>query len=357
MQACPKTWLLFGHKTGDNHQLLALVETLGWPFCVKRLRYRPYELLVGRLGARLWGIDLKKSDPLEPPWPDVVLTAGRRNEAAALWIKKQAARAGKEVKVVHVGRPWAPLDRFDLILTTPQYELPGLAHVIHHKLPLHRLTEERLNEAGARWRERLPKEPLLAVLVGGSSGPYLFDQRVAERLARETRQVARRYGLFPIAVTSRRTPPEAVAVLEERLPEVYRFGQEENPYLGLLALATAFVVTGDSISMLSEVCFTGKPLWIFPFGAGHWAMHPDRPLEPEPRPLWDAERRRAVLSDLALRFAPRRLRRDVRKIHRLLIEEGRAAWLGEPLPKSPSPLDERPRLAREVTSRLGGAIP
>jgi len=352
----PKTWLLFGHKTGDNNQLLALVETLGWPFCVKRLRYRPYELLVGRLGAWLGGIDLERSDPLEPPWPDLVLTAGRRNEAAALWIKKQAARAGKEVKVVHVGRPWAPLDRFDLILTTPQYELPLDENVFYHRLPLHRLTREELQMEGEKWRSRLGAN-LLTVLVGGSSGPYIFDAHAAERLAEGVEAVAKREGLEPVVITSRRTPEEACRVLEGWFAQVFRFGRGENPYLGALALAKVIVVTGDSISMLSEACFTGKPVLIFPFGHGRLAMHPEREVVPRPRTLLDPERRRALLSDLALRFAPRRLRRDVRRIHRLLIGEGRASWLGEPLPKPPPPLDERPDLARKVAERLNWPLP
>jgi mitochondrial fission protein ELM1 len=44
---------------------------------------------------------------------------------------------------------------------------------------------------------------------------------------------------------------------------------EVNPYLGLLALADAIVVTSDSVSMVSEACATGRPVHVFNVGYGH----------------------------------------------------------------------------------------
>lgn len=35
-----------------------------------------------------------------------------------------------------------------------------------------------------------------------------------------------------------------------------------NPHLGHLAWADAFVITADSVSMLSEACSTGKPVYV-----------------------------------------------------------------------------------------------
>jgi mitochondrial fission protein ELM1 len=35
-----------------------------------------------------------------------------------------------------------------------------------------------------------------------------------------------------------------------------------NPHLGHLAWGDAFVVTADSVSMLSEACSTGKPVYV-----------------------------------------------------------------------------------------------
>ena len=147
----PRVWLLLGHKAGDNNQVLALAEALAWPWEEKRIVYRPWELLSNRLiGVTLCGIDRGASSPLQAPWPDLVISSGRRNEPVSRWIRRQAPAA----RLVHVGRPWAPLDTFDLIVSTPQYLLPDRANVLVNDLPMHRLRRERLDAEAARWRPR-----------------------------------------------------------------------------------------------------------------------------------------------------------------------------------------------------------
>ena len=340
----PRVWLLCGHKAGDNNQLLALAEALGWPYEIKRMAYRPYELLVGRLGATLAGIDLEKSDSLKPPWPDLILTAGRRNEAAVLWIRKQVQ---KNVRIVHVGRPWATLKHFDLIVTTPQYQLPDLANVHTNLLPLHRVTEERLRQAARQWQPKVAlPPPYITLLVGGDSGPFVFDETAAQQLGVQVNRLAQEKGASVLDTTSARTPPEAIAHLAREMTVAkyihpFKPGDKANPYLGFLGMAADIVVTGDSISMLAEACATGKPVYIFPFGSGRWAMRPETPVSPSPRAIWDRRRWKAWRSSLVLSLAPKRMRRDIRRIHQALIESGRAVWLGEEFVRQPpAPVDE-----------------
>ena len=98
-------WCLLGRKAGDNTQVLALAEELGFGSSEKHIFARPWELLV-HLGsaATLAGIDRLESSPLQPPWPALVITAGRRNEPVAHWIRRQAAGG---TRLVHIGRPWS----------------------------------------------------------------------------------------------------------------------------------------------------------------------------------------------------------------------------------------------------------
>jgi hypothetical protein len=63
-----------------------------------------------------------------------------------------------------------------------------------------------------------------------------------------------------------------VAVLGRRLaglPATVWDGAGENPYFGLLGLADALVVTCDSVSMASEACATGKPVYIAELPGGN----------------------------------------------------------------------------------------
>src|ERR671911_2324173 len=96
--AYPRTWVLMGHKAGDNSQILALAEGLGWPFQIKHLVYRPTELLSNLLAPRtLLGIVRRRSSPLVPPWPDLIISAGRRNEPPCRWVQARADRRGRLV--------------------------------------------------------------------------------------------------------------------------------------------------------------------------------------------------------------------------------------------------------------------
>jgi mitochondrial fission protein ELM1 len=65
---------------------------------------------------------------------------------------------------------------------------------------------------------------------------------------------------------SRRTPKKVVEVITGELSsnsKVYIWdGKDPNPHLGHLALANTFIITADSISMLSEACSTGKPVYV-----------------------------------------------------------------------------------------------
>ncbi len=352
-------WLLMGHKTGDNTQVLALAEALGWPFEIKRLTYRRTELLSNLLlGPTLAGIIKTRSSPLAPPWPDLVITAGRRNEPVARWIQRQADR---RVRIVHLGRPWARPARFDLIITTPQYQLPEADNILHNTLPLHRVNETRLAQAARHWRpvlDPLPR-PRIALLVGGNSGPYTLDPAKAEVLARQADAMARADGGALLITTSARTPEGAIHRLSAvAAPHHFHrwqagMAEEDNPYFAYLALADAFIVTGDSVSMLTEACATGKPVYLFDLSDGPHARRPDTAGK---RPWWTYPynyRFRPLSHRLGMALGPRRMVRDVGRMHEALIRAGRVAWLGEtacPAPTTTPPEDLR--RAVDATRRL-----
>ena len=320
-------WVLAGHRAGDNAQLVALAEALGRRYEVKRLRYRRLELLTNLLfDATLLGRIGAQSSPLGPPWPSLVLSAGRRSEPIARWIRKRAERAPK---LVHLGRPWRPIEDFDLVIATPQYPLEPRAGVLRNPLPLHSVTPERLAAAASAWRTRLAHlpRPRTALLVGGNSELFTLGARAAAQLAREASAMARASGGSLLVTTSARTSRRAAAALRAAIDapaEIFRWGDGavDNPYWGYLALADAFIVTGDSVSMLTEACATGKPVHIFDPGRARAESSGD---------VLAAVRRR--VSNLGLP----RLARDIRRIHDELVGLGRAALLGDAFPGAALP--------------------
>ncbi|MBL8660764.1 MAG: mitochondrial fission ELM1 family protein [Rhodospirillales bacterium] len=337
---------MLGHKAGDNSQVLALAEALGWPFEEKRFVYKPYELITNLLlGPTLAGVVKEKSSVLGPPWPDLILSAGRRNEPICRWIQRQAAP--QRVRIVHVGRPWAKIERFDLIVTTPQYRLPIRPNVLHNKTPLHRITAERLRRDAEIWEPRLADlpRPFIAVMIGGNSGPFSFDRAAAERLARQASALACACGGSLLVSTSARTSKPAIEAFLGAVScpaHVYRWapGATDNPYFAFLGLADEIIVTGDSMSMLAEACATHKRVHIFDLGEGRYAMRESVAAaarrEPRDRRWWEGwEKARwdAFWYRQMMRFGPQRLSRDIRIVHRHLVDSGLAVWLGDAFPQ------------------------
>jgi mitochondrial fission protein ELM1 len=346
----PLVWVLLGQKAGDNNQVLALAEQLPWPFQCKQFNYRPFEILSNRLlGVTLAGLDRQRSSDLSAPWPDLVITAGRRNEPVARWIKRQS---GGKTRLVHMGRPWAPLAVFDLLVTTPQYFLPQQENILHNQLPLHRADEEKINQSVKDWQQQLEAfpRPYIAVLLGGNSGPYTFSPASAKKMGQLVNQLAHRQQASLLISSSARTSGSAYHAFEREIDVpsfFYRWHRDDtrNPYLAYLGLADSFVVTGESMSMLTETAATGKPLYIYNFA--------DRPL-----PwwcYWSSYRFNALVHRLAMWIGPKRMRRDIGNIQRSLLSSGRAALLGQEVKEKTrdSSQDDMARTVERVCQLLG----
>lgn len=344
MTQTPKVWLLASPHTGDNTQLRALADQLGWPYDIKNLSYKSGQTLARLgLGATLWGLTSQALARIVPPYPDLILSAGRPTEAVALWIKKFG---NPNIRLVTVGTPWAKLDRFDLVITTPQYGLPPHPHVLHNQLPMHTVNTGNLAAAAKIWQAKLAHlpRPWTAILAGGASGPYTFKAEAALRLAAQANVL----GGSLLVSTSARTPMDVAKALQSKLKSPNYFHQwssssNENPFQGFLALADQFIVTADSISMLSEACATGKPVLLFDTESGSYAMKDHRG-----KIAWFGQTLSATAFRFAMRLGPPRWSRDLRVVHQQLIAAGRANWLGEEPPQTKN-LGEAQDLMRATT--------
>ena len=250
-----------------ENQCLGLAEAVGLPVVVKRIAVRtPWRCLP----PRMWPLPLRapgpRGDRLEPPWPELVIASGRQSVAPAAAIR--AASGGRTI-CVQIQTPHVHPRRFDLVVVPHHDSLRG-ENVMRTRGALHRVTSERLAEAADRFAHllvHLPR-PLVAVLIGGSNRDYRLDPRVAHRLGERLAALARTFGTGLAVTTSRRTGSANAAALRHGIGAtvpLYFWDQlGENPYFGLLALADAIVVTADSVSMVSEACSTGKPVYVAP---------------------------------------------------------------------------------------------
>jgi mitochondrial fission protein ELM1 len=308
MSEASPVWVLADPRAGTAAQALGIADRLGVPFRTVPMAWGPLASVPWPVPS-LAGLTPAARAAFRPPWPRLVVSAGRRSAPMARWLGRQGA------KLVHCMRPGAGAAEFDLIVLGRHDQPTDATNVMPILGACHRMTDSRLAAARVEWASlaALPA-PRVALLVGG---PVRGQGLEPATIAGITAEVAGFAGSI-LATASRRTGAPATAALAGALAglphRLHRWGDAgPNPYAGFLAWADIVVVTGDSVSMLSEALATTVPVFIAdPGGLG-----------------------------------PRHLR-----LHGALIAAGQARML----PAAPTPfdrpvLDEAARVAAEIRAR------
>jgi len=256
-------WVLTEGHIGMENQARGLAEAMGIEPVVKRLHPRlPWRYLP----PRLWPMPLRapgpEGDPLAPPWPDVLITCGKRATAPSVAIRK--ASRGR-IFTVHIQDPPLAASAFDL-LVVPAHDRVRGPNVLVTQAAVHRVTRKRLDEAAAALASRLEAipHPRVAVLIGGSNRKHKAGEAAFEHLARQLAELSRREGAGLLVTPSRRTGARNEAILRQHLaglPAEIWDGSGANPYFGYLGLADFVIVSRDSVSMVSEACASGRPVY------------------------------------------------------------------------------------------------
>jgi mitochondrial fission protein ELM1 len=231
---------------------------------LKTFRARaPWRFLAPQLWLLPHWAATRESDPLGPPYPDVIVACGSKSIAPVLRIRRKARG---RTKVIYVQDPTLDPARFDLVVAPMHDRLSG-PNVLVVRGAVNRVTPERLAGEAARFAGRfdhLPR-PRVAVTIGGNSAAYRLTPAAIDRLCAELAALCRRDGAGLMVTTSRRTGPQAEAMLRARLkdlPAWFWDGTGDNPYFAFLAMADYVIVTGDSVNMVSEALVTGKPVLV-----------------------------------------------------------------------------------------------
>ena len=325
----PRIWGLLGHRAGDNNQLLALCEELGLPFETRTLAYNRLRLLEGFLPAGFGSLTKQARQVLRPPWPDLLITIGRRSLPVAREIKR---RSGGRTKLVLIGHPRTDASDFDLVITTRQYPLPQHRNVLVAPMALSRSASAKATADELEWLEAHPR-PHLLFAIGGSTKYFDITPAAmadaAEQLAERAKQ---RNGTLFVS-GSPRTDDAVLAAVGTRLRPPHQLVRGTSPrFPVLMGDADEIFVTGDSLSMLSEAILTGRPVGMI-----------------EPRLNGSG---RLWLGSAPRKGLGRGRRRDMRRIWADLRQRGLVGTITEPRSgEPPSPTREAAAAVRQL---LGG---
>lgn len=263
----PLIWILADDRAGNVNQVLGVAEQMAVPFEIKNIVYNKMADLPNIMrGFSLLGVDIKKSSVLSSPFPDIIIGAGRKTAPIASYIKK--ITKGK-TKIVQIMWPDFPNKQFDMIVLPQHDGIDANERIINTVGSPNRINRHMLDKTKEKWLERFSHldSPYVALLVGGDTKKGKFTLNHAYELANKINNFFQDKKGSLLITNSRRTNPECAEILKKEIKVKYHYHDfnsgEENPYFGYLAIADVIIASGDSISMCSEACSSGKPVFIF----------------------------------------------------------------------------------------------
>ncbi|TMW83059.1 hypothetical protein EJD97_003115 [Solanum chilense] len=289
MRTISRVFIIGNGVAGAENQCFGLVRALGLSHRQTLFRViRPK----GRINKRLQWLPVSLHKRLEnfrkliygDPFPTQIAAGGHK--FLSLAAERQVSSDILEANAKHIAalsceafakdgpslvviqHPRSRLNRFDLVIT-PRHDYYPLTPEGQKQIPWFlrrwitpRTSPERHVDAADTWHDELatiPK-PLLVVNVGGPTGHCRYGTDLAVELTALLLNIVPTCGSIRVSF-SRRTPSKVSDIIWKELgnhPKVHIWnGQGPNPHMGHLAFADAFVITADSVSMLSEACSTG----------------------------------------------------------------------------------------------------
>lgn len=255
-------WILTNGMAGFEAQALGVAEALGLSPEVKRVSpSAPWRWLAPHGPAA-------RDDEIAAPWPDLLIASGRQAIPYARAIRK---RSGGRTFTVVLQDPRVSPEHFDLVWTPAHDRLQG-PNVISSLVSPHRLTQLKLASEATRIVAdiaALPR-PRVAVLLGGSNAVYTLSEEAAAAIGDQLAALADQHGAGLMVTPSRRTGETQTAIIRDKLkdkPAIIWDGKSDNPYFGFLGQADAVIVTCDSVNMVGEAAFTGKPVHVIELAA------------------------------------------------------------------------------------------
>ncbi len=206
--------------------------------------------------------------------PDMVISCGARNAAVNWWV----ARESRARSVSILPNALLANSLFDLCVI-PQHDVRVASNVVVTRGALNLVDKDYLAQNSDGLVMKYPQlrqgaRARLAVLIGGDAQGVVMSEKAMRVVCHQLKSAARDLGLDLLITTSRRTPAavEWLVIQEFKndprtaLLIVANDANVPEAVGGMLGLAEVVVVSGESVSMVSEAASSGKPVVAFPVG-------------------------------------------------------------------------------------------
>ncbi len=282
--------ILSDGKLGHVKQSRAVAQAIKarYPLTTERVLEVRYRHRVGRVMTMLWArlmpaglgrwwclrrtLTPESFRAVACAYADVIISCG----SSTAPVNRLIAPESRAKSVVIMNPTPLPLSAFDLAFVPAHDRVRDGPRVVKTYGALGAVDPARVREARehlvshARFRapagSQLEQRPVVAVLLGGDTPDYRLTAEFAESLVQQVLSACESFDGMCLVTTSRRTAPEVEQRLEQRLgghPRCALLLLASRDLLngtldGMLGWARVVLVTGESISMVSEACGSGR---------------------------------------------------------------------------------------------------
>ncbi len=206
---------------------------------------------------------------------NVVVSAGSSLSSVNLFL----AYRNRARKVVLMKPSFLILNRFDLVVVPEHDRLEVRNNVLLTRITPNLIEREYLQDQAGILQSRIrnkgfrfkPDSPTIGVLIGGDTATYRMSRELVNKIIIQLKAVARNLNCRLLITTSRRTPRTVAELLKENLNHLEQcqllvIANEKNipeAVGGILGLGDIILVSGESISMVSEAVSAEKYVLVF----------------------------------------------------------------------------------------------
>jgi mitochondrial fission protein ELM1 len=270
-----KILILADERIGTYSQAVALAKEAGLDYEIVFLEYNFLKIIpnlfFSRSLIRLKKTSIKKLQALNYI-PKYIISAGRKSAPIAIFLKKNHNFLPK---IIQIMRPEINFNKFDFVIV-PEHDEPKSPYPQNLILSVGALTkieknfEQKNHQEFLNQLKNFPK-PIITLLIGGSSKKTKFSLKSAEELINQALLIQKKMNGTLIIANSRRTDFEInnfIKKITEKNCIFFDYNEvkNNNPFNLILNFSDFFIISGDSVSMISECCSTGKSVFIFDDG-------------------------------------------------------------------------------------------
>ena len=270
-----KILIIADSRIGTYQQSIALAEAIGFEYELLEVNYNYFSKLPNFFlqfyPAHLDNPSFKKIKNYlanSKFSPKFIISSGRRTASIALWIKKFFYKT----KIIQIMQPEINYQKFDLVILPihDKIKYKKTDNLVSTLGAMNRINDQLILNEQKKFSNFFDKinKKIIVLLIGGKTKDNFYDPISIKNFCKQVSTIVNNFNCYLIILNSPRTSLEINEIIKNNLTcdnvfFDYETIKDNNPYLASLGYGDFFIAMGDSVSMISQCCSTGKPVFIF----------------------------------------------------------------------------------------------